>query len=301
MRGTQRSRPVDAVREEAERLAARGVRELHLVAQDLTHYGFDLPGRPDLLDLATALSGVGGIEWIRLLYAHPAHLTPRLLEGLFSVPKVVPYLDLPVQHASDRLLRRMNRPYTAARVREQVGWLRAHVPGITLRSTVIVGFPGETEADFAALARFVAEVRFDHLGVFTYSREPGTQSFDLSGRPRRSTAERRLHALVEIQMQVAARRSAGLLGAEQRVLVDARLQGPDPEGAPLAAGAVALGRGEGEALDIDGAVFLEAGEVDPEAIAPGRFVAARVTAVDVYDRRARVLRVESGTRCGSAD
>lgn len=301
MRGTQRSRPVDAVLEEARWLAAGGVRELHLVAQDLTHYGFDLPGRPDLLDLATALSGVQGIEWIRLLYAHPAHLTRRLRQGLFAVPKVVRYLDLPVQHASDRILRRMNRPYTAARVREHVRWLREHVPGITLRSTVIVGFPGETEAEFTALCRFVDEMRFERLGVFTYSREPGTPSFDLAGRPRRSTALRRLHRLVEIQMQVAATAAAAQVGARQRLLVDARLDGPDPEGAPLAAGALALGRGEGEALDIDGSVFLEAGDVPPERIVPGAFVEALVTAADVYDRRARALWVEPGTRCESVD
>ena len=155
MRGTQRSRSVAALVAEARGLAARGVRELHLVGQDLTHYGFDLPGRPDLLDLATALSAVDGIEWLRLLYAHPAHWTERLAAGLFRLPKVARYLDMPIQHASTRLLRAMRRPYTAARLRQQFLQLRQHVPGITLRTTVIVGFPGETEKDFLALVRFI--------------------------------------------------------------------------------------------------------------------------------------------------
>ena len=143
MRGTQRSRPIADLVQEARDLAARGVRELHLVAQDLTHYGYDLPRRVDLLDLVHALAEVEGIEWMRLLYAHPSHLTQRMIRGLFRVPHVVPYLDMPIQHASDRILRAMRRPYTAARVRRQVAQLREHVPDITLRTTVIVGLRPE--------------------------------------------------------------------------------------------------------------------------------------------------------------
>src|SRR5262249_38792527 len=150
-------RPLDDLVQEARHLAAQGVRELHLVAQDLTHYGFDLPVRADLRDACEAIAAVAGIEWIRLLYAHPAHLSDRLRRGLFRVPKVIPYLDMPIQHASPAVLRAMRRPYTPERVREQVAALRAQVPGITLRSTVIVGFPGESERDFDLLCDFIAD------------------------------------------------------------------------------------------------------------------------------------------------
>jgi ribosomal protein S12 methylthiotransferase len=290
MRGTQRSRPVHDVVDEAERLAAGGVRELHLVAQDLTHYGFDLPGRPDLLDLVRALSAVGGLEWIRFLYAHPAHLTRRQQEGLFEVPKVVRYLDMPVQHAAPRLLRAMRRPYTAEHVRRQIDGLRRRVPGITLRSTVIVGFPGETERDFATLCRFVQEARFERLGIFTFSREPGTPSYTLPGRPRASTATRRLQELSELQLHLAAEHAAARVGTRVRLLVDAELSSAEAaeHASPLAAGAVALARSEGEALDIDGHVYLEPGAAaDGGAGAPGCFVEAEIVAADVYDLRAR--------------
>lgn len=284
MRGLQRSRPLADVVAEAQGLAARGVRELHVVAQDLTHYGFDLDPRCDLLDLMQALGGVAGIEWIRLLYAHPAHLSPRLLAGLFQVPKVLPYLDMPVQHASTPVLQAMRRPYTAARVREQLASLRATVPGITLRSTVIVGFPGESERDFETLCEFIAEVRYDRLGIFTYSREPGTPAADLPGRPRASTAARRLHALTELQMGIAAEHTARRVGSRVRVLLDAPVTAEEAAESPLARGAAFRARSAGEALDIDGVIYVEGG--GPE-IGPGAFVDVRLMAADVFDLRAR--------------
>jgi ribosomal protein S12 methylthiotransferase len=282
MRGLQRSRPLADLVEEARALVARGAVELHLVAQDLTHYGFDLEARVDLLDVVEALSAIDGLEWIRLLYAHPAHLTPRMLEGLFRVPKVLPYLDMPIQHASPAVLRRMNRPYGPERVRAQVEQLRAAVPDITLRTTVIVGHPGETGRDFDRLARFLDEVPFDRLGIFTYSREPGTAANDFGGRPRASTATARLHALQDMQMHRAAARAAARVGSEVRVLVDAPVDDDASRDLPIAAGATAVGRTAGEALDIDGAVYLESGRFEP-----GSFVRARVVASDVYDLRAR--------------
>jgi ribosomal protein S12 methylthiotransferase len=285
MRGTQRSRSLEALVAEAEGLAARGVRELHLVAQDLTHYGFDLPGRPDLLDLVTALHGIDGIEWLRLLYAHPSHLTPRLSQGLFQLPKMTRYLDMPVQHASTRLLRAMHRPYTATSLRRQFLELRQRIPGLTLRTSVIVGFPGEGESDFLALVRFLEEIQFDRLGIFTYSREPGTPAYGLAGRPRASTVSERLQALTELQMHLAAQRARARVGTRARVLVDARLEKNAEETSPFARGAVAIGRSEGEALDIDGLVFLEGG---PD-LQPGRFVDVEILDADVHDLRGRVL------------
>ncbi len=284
MRGTQRSRPVADLVAEARSLAARGVRELHLVAQDLTHYGFDLPARADLLDLARALAEIDGLEWIRLLYAHPSHLTPRMAKGLFELPRVARYLDMPMQHASTRLLRAMRRPYTAAKLRRQFLDLRQRVPGIALRTSVIVGFPGETERDFVQLCRFVEEIEFDRLGIFTYSREPGTPSYSFAGRPRASTAMRRMQVLTEIQMHVAARRAAARVGTCARVLVDARVDAGSTEMSPLWPRAVAVGRTESEALDIDGVVFLES----KVPLVPGEFVDATIVDACVHDLRARV-------------
>jgi ribosomal protein S12 methylthiotransferase len=285
MRGDQRSRPMAAIVAEAAALAARGVRELHLVAQDLTHYGFDLPQRVDLVDLVAALSAVEGIEWIRLLYAHPAHFTRRMQEELFEVPKVVRYLDMPVQHASPRILRAMRRSYGPDRVRSQCAALRERIPGIVLRTTVIVGFPGETERDFEQLCRFVGDVQFDRLGIFTYSREPDTPAAALPGRPRASTASRRMQVLSELQMHVAAERAAARLGSRVRVLIDGPVPEEERAAQPIADGTVAVGRTEGEALDIDGCVFVEpSGPVPPPA---GRFLWAEIVAADVHDLRAR--------------
>jgi ribosomal protein S12 methylthiotransferase len=281
MRGMQRSRPLEDIVAEARGLAARGVRELHVVAQDSTHWGFDLPVRRDLLDLVQALAEIDGIEWIRLLYAHPAHLTKRLLHGLFRVPKMARYLDMPIQHAVPRVLRAMRRGYGPERVRDQVAALRAEVPGITLRTTVIVGFPGETERDFEALCRFVDEVRWDRLGAFAYSREPGTGAYDLAGRPRASTASRRLQALTDLQLQIAAARNAARVGTRVRVLLDAPVGAPERGESPLARRATFCGRSEGEALDIDGTVYVE--PVAGVVLAPGTFVDAQVERADAFD------------------
>jgi len=259
------------------------------VAQDSTHYGFDLPERADLLDLVRALGEVRGIEWLRLLYAHPAHLTPRLLEGLFTVPRMARYLDMPVQHAAPRLLRAMRRPYAPDRVRAQIAWLRANVPDIALRTSVIVGFPGESERDFESLCEFVAAMQFDRLGIFTYSNEPGTRAYDVRGRPRRSTAERRMQALAELQMDISGAHNAARIGRRVRVLVDAAVPAAEAATTPLAAGAGFQGRSEAEALDIDGTIYLEAGTLPEAELVPGRFVEAEIVAADVHDLRARCL------------
>jgi len=195
---------------------------------------------------------------------------------------------MPVQHASPRILRAMRRGHGPDRVRRQVEWLRAQVPGITLRSTLIVGFPGETEKDFEFLCRFVQEVRFDRLGIFTYSREPGTPAYGLIGRPRASTAERRMHLLTELQMQIASEQAAARVGARTRILVDALVSREDELVSPLAHHAAAVGRSPGEALDIDGVIYLEAGPAGDPAPRPGCFVDATLVAADVHDLRARL-------------
>jgi ribosomal protein S12 methylthiotransferase len=302
MRGTQRSRPMQDVVQEASCLAQRGVRELHVVAQDLTHWGFDLPGRPDLLDLVRALDAVPGLEWIRLLYAHPKHFTERMLHGLFELPHVARYLDMPVQHASNRLLRAMRRPYSAEQARQQFLWLRQHVPDISLRTSVIVGFPGETEADFQALCRFVSEISFDHLGIFTYSREPGTPSYDMRPRPRFQTAQRRLQELNDLQLHISAERAQSRVGSSARILIDApasSLRDQDILLPQLSTGCVAVGRSQGEALDIDSTVWVDPGALPAEALVPGTFVDATVTDAEVHDLRVRARRVWRPMRAAS--
>ena len=281
MRGTQRSRPLAEIVAEARALAAAGVRELHVVAQDSTHWGFDLPRRRDLLDLCTALAAVDGIEWIRLLYAHPAHLTPRMVDGLFRLPQMARYLDMPIQHVVPRLLRAMRRGHGPERIRDLVARLRAVAPEITLRSTVIVGFPGETERDFEALCRFVDDVRWDRLGVFTYSREPGTPAYDLPARARASTAAARLQMLTELQMQIAAERNAARVGRRLRVLIDGAIDDDERDESPLARCARVRGRSQGEALDIDGVVYVTA--APGAALAPGTFVDVEVVRADAFD------------------
>jgi ribosomal protein S12 methylthiotransferase len=191
---------------------------------------------------------------------------------------------MPIQHVSTPVLRAMQRPGNAESLRSLFLELRRRVPGITLRTTVIVGFPGEKEADFQRLCDFVEEVQFDRLGIFTYSREPGTPAYSLSGRPRAQTAQRRLQELTERQLHIAGQRAAARIGERVRVLVDALLEATHREETPLAPGARAVGRTEGEALDIDGLLFLEG----PEDLRPGSFVEAEVLAADVHDLRARV-------------
>ena len=290
MRGTQRSRPLDDLLADASQLIGQGVREFHVVAQDLTHWGFDLPGRPDLLDLVRALDALPGMQWIRLLYAHPKHFTDRMMRGIFELPHVARYLDMPVQHASDRLLRGMRRPYSVEHARQQFLWLRENVPGISLRTSVIVGFPGETDADFRALCQFVEEVQFDHLGIFTYSREPGTASYDMRPRPRHATSQRRLQELSELQIHISGSRAALRIGSSVRILIDtlaATLRQQDVLLPDLADGCEAIGRSEGEALDIDSSIWVDAGNLNPAALVPGTFLTATITDADVHDLRAR--------------
>ena len=174
LRGPMRSRPLDTLVLEAEHLAAAGVKELILVAQDTTAYGQDQPGHPGIAALLRELAAIDGFRWIRLLYGHPARITPELLAAMAANPRILPYLDIPIQHGHDEVLRRMGRGYGRQDILDTVRRIRETLPGATLRTTVMTGFPGETEAHFQALADLIQEVGFDHLGVFLYSPEAGT-------------------------------------------------------------------------------------------------------------------------------
>ena len=180
MRGHYRSRSIESVVQEARPLAADGVKELLLISQDTTFYGIDREERGALPRLLRALNEVDGLEWIRLLYLYPTTITDEVIEAIAELDKVCKYIDLPLQHASDPVLKRMKRPGTRASYERLLSNIRARIPGVTLRTTFIVGFPGETEADVDVLEQFITDVGFDHLGVFTYSHEEGTSAFDLA-------------------------------------------------------------------------------------------------------------------------
>ncbi|RMG19643.1 MAG: 30S ribosomal protein S12 methylthiotransferase RimO [Deltaproteobacteria bacterium] len=273
LRGPQRSRPVEDLLREAERLVAGGVRELNLVAQDLTAYGHDLPDRPHLADLLARLTEVEGLRWIRMLYAFPRPLPERFFECWIQSPKVLPYIDMPLQHVTPRMLERMRRPRNMDLVRRQLETFRERVGeakgGFVFRTTFIVGHPGETEADFAALCDFVRECRFDRVGVFTYSDEEGTAAFDQDEKVPGEVAEARRAHLMEIQREIAREKNRALLGRTVEVLV---------EGASEETDLLLQGRYWGQAPEIDGQVYINRGEA-----APGSLVPVEITEAADYD------------------
>jgi ribosomal protein S12 methylthiotransferase len=275
LRGRHRSRPLEDVVREAEALAARGARELVLVAQDSTRWGLDLGLRDGLALLLRRLARVEGVRWIRVMYAYPATVTDAILDAIASEGKVVKYVDMPLQHASEAVLRRMKRPTGRGNLLGMVERVRERVPGVAFRTSFIVGFPGETEADFEELLGFVAAAEFDHVGVFTYSDEEGTGSFDLDGRVPAAVKERRRKRLLAAQQQISARRNRGRVGQRVEVL----MEGTHPDSDLLLRGRLAT-----QAPDIDGCVIVNDG-----AAAPGSFVTCEVTEAHPYDLVARIL------------
>ena len=265
IRGPYRSRPLETLVTEARRLAGAGVRELNLVAQDTTAYGQEWGGRPGLVELVRELCQVPGLYWIRLLYAHPARLTPELLETMAAQPRVLPYLDLPIQHAHDDILRRMGRGYGRRELEGAFRLIRAILPQAVLRTSVMVGFPGETEAHFEALLELVAEVRFHHLGVFLYCPEEGTPAARFPDPVPRRTARQRARRLKALQARLVKERLRALVGTTEAVLVE----GMSPESEYLL-----TGRLFSQAPDIDGQVYLTAGEGRVGEIQPVRITRA---------------------------
>jgi ribosomal protein S12 methylthiotransferase len=275
MRGKHVTKPVEEVVREARELAADGVRELIVVAQDTTYYGLDLYGEVRLAQLLRELEQVPGIEWVRVLYAYPIHFTDELIETLAGAKKVLPYLDLPLQHISDRMLRRMARRVDRAGTEQLLGQLRSAIGRLALRTTFIVGFPGETESEFQELCDFVAGAKFERVGVFTYSHEPGTPASRLEGHLPEEVKQERRNRLMEIQQANALAWAQNQVGSEIEVIVD----GPDPE-VPGHASA----RSWADAPDIDCTVRLKG-----KNLHPGDLVRARVTGADGYDLLARAL------------
>ncbi len=278
LRGPYRSRPAESVVREAHELAGRGVKELLLVSQDTTYYGNDRGERGALPSLLRQLNRVDGLEWIRLLYLYPTTITTETLTAIAECDKVCKYVDLPLQHASDPVLKRMRRPGTRASYLRLIDKVRAAIPGVTLRTTFIVGFPGETDRDFEALRRFVEDVRFDHVGVFTYSHEAGTTAGRLEDDVPARVKRQRQRVLMTLQKRLVAQANRCRVGEQVRVLVD----GPSPEH-PL----VLRGRLAGQAPEIDPVVYFS--EADPDECRPGMLVDAEVTAARGYDLVVRPL------------
>jgi ribosomal protein S12 methylthiotransferase len=272
LRGHYRSRPAESIVREARALAARGVRELLLISQDTTFYGIDRGERGALGRLLRELNTVEGLDWIRLLYLYPTTITDDVLAAMAECEKVCRYVDLPLQHASAAVLKRMRRPGNRKTYDALLSRIRERVPGVALRTTLIVGFPGETDEDFAELEQFVTETRFDHVGVFTYSHEEGTRAFALPDDVPASVKRRRRNALMAKQKQIVAGLQKARIGTDVDVLVD----GPSPEHE-----LVLQGRLEGQAPEIDPVVFLT--ECDSEAYSAGQLVRARIVEAKGYD------------------
>ena len=250
IRGAYRSRPIEDIRDEVVNLAARGVKEIILIAQDTTEYGRDLYGEPQLAKLLRTLCTVEGVHWIRTLYSYPTYFSDELIETIASEPKLVKYVDLPMQHAHDDVLRRMHRPDTQASMRALIEKLRTRIPDVTIRSTFIVGFPGETDAQYQTLRNFLEEMRLDKVGVFTYSREEGTPAYDMPNQVPEDVMQERYHDLMSLQCKISEELNHELEGKELEVLVEGR----DEEQANIA-----VGRSYREAPDVDGQVYIEGG------------------------------------------
>ena len=275
LRGHYRSRSQESIVREAEALAARGVKELLLISQDTSFYGVDRGERGALASLLRALNRVDGLEWIRMLYLYPTTIGDDVLEAMAESEKVCKYVDLPLQHASDAVLKRMKRPGTRASYETLLNRIRTRVPGVSLRTTFIVGFPGETEADYAALEGFVDAVGFDHVGVFTYSHEDGTSAYTLDDDVATKTKAARRNRLMKRQERIVRKAQKERVGSTVRLVVDG----------PAEHDLVLRGRLEGQAPDIDPLVYLT--DCDPSQFSPGQFIDATIVGSRGYDLLAR--------------
>jgi len=283
-RGAQRSRPIASIVEEARRLSASGVVELNLIAQDTTDYGTDLGDGTTAAALLRALDEVEGLRWIRVLYAYPNRVTPEFVAALSAGKRIARYLDLPLQHADAEMLRLMRRGGSGDGHRRLIETLRVAVPGIALRTTFIVGFPGETETQFETLCRFAEKARFESVGVFTYSGEKGTPAAAFPDDVPAEVKENRRSRLMELQESLSARRNSRLVGQCVEVLVE----GPHEESDLLLSG-----RTEGQAPEIDGRVIITD---SPRLLYPGEFVRVRIDEAHPHDLVGAVVGETVATR-----
>ncbi|MDO3378395.1 30S ribosomal protein S12 methylthiotransferase RimO [Geoalkalibacter halelectricus] len=269
LRGTLRSRAMESVVAEAERMAGQGVVEINLIAQDITAYGADRDDGANLPELLRRLVKIDGLRWIRLLYAYPDGVSEELIELIAAEEKICNYLDIPLQHIDDQLLGAMNRRVGEAEVRDLIARLRARIPDLTLRTSFIVGFPGETPEQFDKLLRFVEEGHFDRLGVFRYSREEGTAAATLPGQISERVKSERYKRLMKAQARISFRKNRALVGRTEAVLV---------EGLSEETELLLRGRSVRQAPDVDGQVYITAGQADI-----GQIVCLRITDSSEYD------------------
>lgn len=269
IRGRQISRPIEDIRAEVEALAAEGVKEINLIAQDTTAYGVDLYGAPKLVELLRELVKTDA-HWIRILYAYPRRFTDELIDLIAAEPKICSYVDLPLQHASNKILKLMNRPDTRESMEALLKKIRERIPDVVIRSTFIVGFPGETDEDFMKLRTFLQTQRLDKVGVFTYSREEGTAAYDFPDQISEEVAQERYHDLMSLQSLISQQRNEELEGRELEVLIENR-----DEEVPQ----VVAGRSYRDAPEVDGLVYIE----NDGRSKPGDLVRVKVLAGFVYD------------------
>ena len=265
MRGLQKSRTISSIMEEAIRLSNNGTKELIVIAQDSTSYGWDLDKKVYLSDLLKELNTIEKIDWIRVHYAHPAHLSQRIIDSIANSDKVCNYLDMPVQHASDKILKSMKRGLNQKGIRDRIDRLRDANPGIALRTTLIVGYPGETEEDYKELYQFVEEMKFDRLGVFTYSEEEGTTAADLDDNIPVEVKNERKNQIIELQHDISLERNESFIGKTLRVLVDQSENN------------IGVGRTEYDSPEIDNIVNIE-GQVEK-----GQFVNIQIESANEYE------------------
>jgi ribosomal protein S12 methylthiotransferase len=271
IRGRYRSRTPEDLQAEFQRLVGEGVQEVCLIAQDTSAYGRDLPGRPDLAELLSRLGEIPFTGWLRLLYLHPAHVTERLLQTMAATPGVLPYLDLPLQHAAGSVLQRMGRAGNKQDYLQLVAKIRSELPGAALRSTFITGFPGETEEEFAELLAFLQEARLDRVSAFRYWPEEGTRAANLPGAVPEEVAEERWAQLMQLQENLSLEANEQLVGRRLQVLVEERRE------------QLWVGRSYRDAPEVDGEVKIEvAGGVGQEELG-GRFLDVQITRAEVHD------------------
>ncbi len=275
LRGPQRSRSIPSIVAEARSLAGKGAREINLIAQDLTRYGADLPDRPTLAALLCELAKIDELAWTRLHYTYPSAFSDELIEVIAESPTVANYIDVPLQHIDDTLLKRMRRGHSSRVIRDLIRRLRSRIDDLVLRTTFIVGHPGETEEAFESLCELVAETRFEHVGVFTYSQESGTVSALLPNRVPAEVAEERRQRLMAIQAEISLQNNRARIGTELEVLV---------EGISDESDLLLQGRWYGQAPEIDGSVYLTDGTAHP-----GDMVRAEVVDASEYDLAASIL------------
>ncbi len=282
MKGIYTSVPKGTLLDEARRMLDGGVREINIVAQDITKYGLDLEKRFMLPELLNEIASLPGQFWVRLFYLYPSTVTRDLVSVMREQPKIARYLDIPLQHLDPAVLKRMKRPHDRERTMDMLRMLRSEMPDVALRTTFIVGFPGETPPEFKTLVEGIEEIRFERMGVFTYSREPGTPSASMPNQVTDKVKDRRREKLMKLQARISAGWAEAQMGSVREVLVEGRVPNSDWY----------VGRSHSEAADIDGVVRFES----PLAHKPGDFVGVRITSADVYDLNGEaVVSAPSGT------